>query len=102
MHPGEYFHFDLVNGLKCIIIDNNLLLANHDTVEIDILINVDGLPIFSKSTSKQLWVILGMIRGIPGLENVLFIIGLYYGFEKPTGGPNTFLRALVNDLSDLF
>ena len=43
-----------------------------------------------------------MIRGIPGLENVFFIIGLYYGFEKPSGGPNTFLRALVNDLIDLF
>lgn len=99
--PGEYFHFDLVNGLKGII-DNNLLPANHDTVEIEIFINVDGLPILKKSTSKQLWVILGMIRGIPSLENVPFIIGIYYGFEKPTGGPNKFLRSLVNDLSDLF
>lgn len=99
--PGENFHFDLVNGLKGII-GNNLLPANHDTVEIEIFINVDGLPILKKSTSKQLWVILGMIRGIPSLENVPFIIGIYYGFEKPTGGPNKFLRSLVNDLSDLF
>jgi hypothetical protein len=30
--PGEYFHFDLVNGLKGII-DNNLLPANHDTID---------------------------------------------------------------------
>jgi hypothetical protein len=53
MHPGEYYHFDLINGLKGVI-DINLLPANHVTVEIEILINVDGLPIFSKSTSKQL------------------------------------------------
>lgn len=84
------------------LIDKTFLPVNRIGIEIKILINVDGLPIFSKSTCKQFWVILGMIRGIPGLENVPFIIGIYYGVKKPTSGPNNFLRALVNDLKEVF
>ncbi len=93
MHPGEYFHFDLLNGLKGVI-DNTLLPESRIPIQIEILINVDGLPIFSKSTLKQLWVILGMIRGIPGLEHVPFIIGIYYGLEQPTGALIPFWRHL--------
>lgn len=100
MHPGEYYHFDLLNGLK-VAIDKKILPRNRNAIEIEIIINVDGLPIFSNSTSKQLWVILGIIRGIDGLEKYPFIIGIYFGLEKPTGGPNTFLRALVNDIKDV-
>ena len=99
--PWRKFPFDLFNGLKGVI-DNKLLPGNRIAIDIEILKNVDGLPIFSKSTSKQLLVILGMIRGIPGFGSAPFIIGIYYGLEKPTGGPNTFLRALVNDLKEIF
>jgi hypothetical protein len=35
-------------------------------------------------------------------RNVPFIIGIYYGVGKPTGGPNKFLRALVNDVVIFF
>ncbi|XP_045027914.1 uncharacterized protein LOC116933685 [Daphnia magna] len=100
MHPGEYYHFDLLNGLK-VVTDKKILPRNRNAIEIEIIINVDGLPIFSNSTSKQLWVILGIISGIDGLEKYPFIIGIYFSLEKPTGGPNTFLRALVNDIKDV-
>ncbi|EFX84652.1 hypothetical protein DAPPUDRAFT_99620 [Daphnia pulex] len=51
MHPGEYYHFDLLNGLKGAI-DKKCLprIRNAISIEIEILINVDGLPIFSNST----------------------------------------------------
>ncbi|EFX77830.1 hypothetical protein DAPPUDRAFT_105781 [Daphnia pulex] len=102
MHPGEYYHFGLLNGLKGAI-DKKCLprIRNAISIEFEILINVDGLPIFSNSTSKQLWIILGIIRGIDGLEKYHFIIGIYFGLENPTGGPNTFLRAFVNDIKDV-
>jgi hypothetical protein len=102
MHPGEYYHFGLLNGLKGAI-DKKCLprIRNAISIEIEILINVDGLPIFSNSTSKQLWIILGIIRGIDGLEKYHFIIGIYFGLENPRGGPNTFLRAFVNDIKDV-
>ena len=99
-HPDEYYHFDLLNALKGAI-NKKFLPTNQAAIEIEIMINVDGLPIFSKSTSKQFWVILGIIRGIDGLEKNPFIIGIYYGLEKPTMGPNTFLRALINDIKDI-
>ncbi|KAI9562442.1 hypothetical protein GHT06_009872 [Daphnia sinensis] len=75
MHPGEYYHFDLLNGLK-VAIDKKILPRNRNAIEIEIIINVDGLPKFSNSTSKQLWVISGIISGIDGLEKYPFIIGI--------------------------
>ena len=97
MHPGEYFGFGILSGLS-----NVLSLAVHfESLSIEILINVDGLPIFSNSTSKQLWVILGLVRGINGLEKIPFIIAIYFGLEKPVGGPNSFLRGMVDELKDL-
>lgn len=42
-----------------------------------------------------------MIRGIAGLEKTPFVIGIYYGLEKPIGGPNTFLRAFIDDMKIL-
>ena len=97
MHPGEYFGFGILSGLS-----NVLSLAVHfESLSIEILINVDGLPIFSNSTSKKLWVILGLVRGINGLEKIPFIIAIYFGLEKPVGGPNSFLRGMVDELKDL-
>lgn len=60
-----------------------------------ITINVDGLPL-SKSSSQQFWPILGLI--LP-YDNV-FIIGFYYGYEKPINS-NDFLKQFVNEAKDM-
>ncbi|KZS04651.1 Uncharacterized protein APZ42_032358 [Daphnia magna] len=64
------------------LIQDRFLPVIRTAIAIEILINVDGLPIFSKSTLKQLWVILGMIRGIAGLVKTPFVIGVKYHSGK--------------------
>ena len=62
VNPGQYFHFGLQNYLEKVVsvpIENVL----------EIMINIDGIPI-SKSSGSQLWPILAMIKngikkGIP-------------------------------------
>ena len=51
MHPGEYFHFDFLNALKDVI-NKKFLLTNHLSIEIEILINVDGLPMAASLPAK--------------------------------------------------
>ncbi len=98
MHPGEYFGFGILVGLQSVL---SIVVDQLKSLSIEIVINVDGLPIFSNSTSKQLWVILGLIRGIKGVEKIPFIIAIYFGLQKPVGGPNSFLRGMVDELKDL-
>lgn len=47
---------------------------------IEILINIDGIPI-SKSSGDQFWPILGKIGN--GRNQKVFTIGLYCGIAKP-------------------
>ena len=96
MHPGEYFHFGILAGLEQVF---SLIVFPPHTFFLEI--NIDGLPIFSKSTGKQLWVILAVVRNLNSLKKIPFIIGIYFGLEKPVGGPNTFLRAFVTELKYL-
>jgi hypothetical protein len=72
--PGNYYHFGLVNGLKYVLQKSNIIANN-----IDIQINVDGLPLFNSST-KGFWVVLGKVIQIP---QSVFVIGIYYGLNKP-------------------
>lgn len=82
--PGMYYHFGLLTNVL------NILTSTKDNIDCaKIMINVDGLPL-SKSSSQQFWPILGSI--VP-YENV-FIIGLYYGNEKPKNA-NDFLKDFV-------
>ena len=64
-------------------------------------VNVDGFPIFRNSAKKQLWVILGFVRSVNGLEKIPFIIAIYFGLEKPVGEPNQFLRGTVEEFKIL-
>lgn len=57
--------------------------------------NIDGLPL-SKSSQQQFWPILGSV--IP-YGNV-FMIGLYYGYEKPKD-INDFLKDFVNKATEI-
>lgn len=93
VEPGIYYHFGLQ---QCI---ENLLLKTHNHLTsnccIEILINIDGLPI-AKSTSSQLYPILCCIFTTYNVE----IVGIYHGQEKPKNA-NVFLKDLVDDINNL-
>lgn len=57
------------------------------------VIGIDGLPL-AKSSSSQLWPILGYLRP---LKNKVFPIGIYWDYEKPKDS-NEFLREFVNEI----
>lgn len=94
VHPGHYFHLGIVKGLNIVL--NDVIRSNKSLELIDIFVNMDGLPI-SSSTGGQFWVILGAVRGFHGLEKKVFVIGIYYSQEKPSG-PNTFLKEFVSEM----
>ncbi|KYM97711.1 hypothetical protein ALC62_11613 [Cyphomyrmex costatus] len=92
VEPGIYYHF----GLEYCI--NNLLLKNGNDLTsncIEILLNIDGLPI-AKSTNSQLYPILCCIFSTSNVE----IVGIYHGNAKPNDA-NVFLTDLVNDINNL-
>lgn len=102
MPPGEYFSFGVLAGLRTVLSFISFPPATEsESIYIEIAINVDGLPIFSNSSNKQLWVILGLVRNVKGVEKIPFIIAIYFGLEKPVGGPNTFLQGMVDELKIL-
>jgi len=88
--PGIYYHFGIKKGIKRY---SSILTTNE---EIKIAIGIDGLPI-SKSSSGQLWPILGYI--IPYRKHV-FPVGIYYGNEKPQDS-NDFLSDFITEIIDL-
>lgn len=87
--PGQYFHF----GLKEILMKK--IRPEHSNV-LELVIGIDGLPI-SNSSKSQFWPILGFIK--PD-KNDVFMIGLYWGNEKPDDS-NEFLRKFVDEVVDL-
>jgi hypothetical protein len=93
---GQYYHI----GVKNSVISQ---LQSHpnafeDLQEILLLINIDGLPIF-KSSSGQLWPILGMIEHKSFREP--FVIALFYGVKKPTNAAE-YLSFFVREIQDLY
>lgn len=87
--PGYYHHFGLKNCLKRLIIQCNpvkLMCANC----IEVFINIDGLPL-AKSSSSQVYPILcSLIVNV----NVVDMIGIYHGYDKPKD-PNIFCLILL-------
>ncbi|XP_068989263.1 uncharacterized protein [Neodiprion pinetum] len=91
VHPGKYIHLGLARGL------NQLLVKYSSEIDTDIelAIGIDGFPI-SKSSRGSLWPILGSIVGF----NDVFMIGAYYGNEKP-GVAGDFMRDFIQEAKDL-
>lgn len=86
--PGEYFHFGLENCVHTLLqacVQDKLL----DSIEI--LVNVDGLPLFKSSGSTFYPILVSLY----GYKNVNFA-GLYYGNSKPHNA-NSFLREFVDE-----
>lgn len=94
VHPGNYFHFGIRASLECHLKKFGLKLPTN----IQIGVNIDGLPI-SKSSSSQLYPILGVIS-CSILGKSVFLIGLYHGLEKPEDF-NIFLLDFVEEAIDL-
>lgn len=91
---GEYHHFGILSGITRVL--NNIPL-NKIPNNIEMFVNIDGLPI-AKSSGSQFWPILGEIRGI-GCRKP-FLIGLYHGNSKPLE-PNEYLEDFLADVHEL-
>ena len=76
---GQYFHFGVKNAI-CLILSKLQHLNNLSTGTLFMKLNIDGLPIFNKST-HQFWPILGIVES---LSSRPFVIGLFYGKNKPS------------------
>lgn len=95
VEPGNYIHFGLEHNLKMLV--NNY--SFNDINELNLLVNVDGLPLF-KSSSGQVIPILVTIINIPHLKKTVLPVGLYYGLEKPND-MNMFLDSFITEIVEL-
>lgn len=77
VEPGHYSHIGLARNLRYICEKMKECITN-----IELLINVDGLPLF-KSSCNELWPILGKIINVPSVKSIIFPIGIYCGPGKP-------------------
>lgn len=90
VEPGFYSHIGIEEGIL-----NYLKTSVNIMNTIQILVNIDGLPI-SKSGSSELWPILGLIYK----SNFVFLIGLYHGYQKPSD-IFAFLNDFIEEASNL-
>lgn len=91
--PGKYFHYGLENALIDILKTVHLNTVPED---IEININIDGLPL-TKSSKSQFYPILGEIY--PRIAQP-FVIGTYHGYSKPDC-PNEFLKDFIEEYISL-
>ena len=95
MCGGEYYHFGMSEGIKHILStepDLDILTKN-----IQIQLNMDGLPLF-RSSSSQFWPILARLVNV-GMDTP-FIVGLFYGNSKPSNVAD-YLKPLIDELTIL-
>jgi len=91
IEPGQYYHFGVENCIK------NLICYSNDfpkSTEIELAINIDGLPL-AKSSGSQVYPIL--CRLIKVHSNV-DMIGIYHGYAKPKE-VNCYLKDFVEDIT---
>lgn len=88
VYPGYYWHNSLESGILEFLKYKDHLI--NGTIEL--VINIDGLPI-SKSSGSQLWPILGSVFGFKDV----FIVGIYHGNSKKPESANLFLERLVEE-----
>lgn len=91
--PGRYYHFGLSHCVEKLV---ETVQSFHDLQIIEIIINIDGLPL-SKSSGSQVYPILCSL--VNNYSNV-GIIGIYHGYEKPANA-NRFLQSFVKEAQDL-
>ena len=72
---GQYIYLGIEHGVRQVL--SNYPSLQEKMKSIDLMINVDGLPLF-KSSNAQFWPILGSFDGFH-----VFVIALFYGESKP-------------------
>lgn len=87
---GVYVHY----GIKSALTDY-LVVNQHNLPSITLDFGIDGLPLF-KSSSKQVWPILGSIIN----TNYVFLVGVYEGTSKPYCS-NKFLAEFISELNTI-
>ncbi|XP_061902017.1 uncharacterized protein LOC133649199 [Entelurus aequoreus] len=92
---GNYHHFGILSSLNATLSRYAKTLAEGMTLGLQI--NIDGLPLF-KSSTVQLWPILGLLVTVPTKEPV--VIGAYCGPKKPSSATE-FLSDFVTELHEL-
>ena len=70
---GDYYYVGIEKG----IVQQLLYMPNHQSREIKLSVNVDGLPLF-KSSKTSVWPILGKFDG-----SSVFTIAAFCGINKP-------------------
>ncbi|XP_043468219.1 uncharacterized protein LOC122502304 isoform X1 [Leptopilina heterotoma] len=91
VHPGVYYHFGLSTGIEEILTK----YYNKPLSNIKLKVGIDGVPL-AKSSRAQFWPILASIHPFPDI----FLIGVYYGHEKPTY-EEEFLEDFITEVEDL-
>lgn len=86
--PGRYVHFGLFRGLQ--LFNEYITLS-----EVNVRLNIDGVHVFESSVAG-FWPILGDIQELP---NSVFIIGLYYGQQKPDSAAD-FLKEMLEEINE--
>ena len=92
---GNYHHFGILSSLRATLNKQVKILTEGMTIGLQI--NIDGLPLF-KSSTLQLWPILGLLVTVPMKEPV--VIGAYCGLKKPSSATE-FLSDFVTELQEL-
>lgn len=89
----EFIYFGIKGNLeKCV---NTKL---HETNDIDLLINIDGVPLF-KSSRKQLWPILCQVFSDYNCYKP-FPVAIYCGNNKPSD-VELYLKKFIEEVNDL-
>ncbi|XP_032690649.1 uncharacterized protein LOC116853628 isoform X2 [Odontomachus brunneus] len=94
VEPGRYYHFGISNCVENLIQKSQHHFQNIQLIEI--IINIDGLPLF-KSSGSQVYPILCSL--VTNYTNV-GIIGIYHGYQKPADA-NHFLQNFVKEAQNL-
>lgn len=93
VEPGVYWHY----GLKKLI-DTLLNSAVDLPKSLDILVNIDGLPI-SASSPANIWPILVTITNL--VIKKPFIVGIYYHERTKPKNITEYLKDFVEDLKEM-
>ncbi|KAF0732237.1 Uncharacterized protein FWK35_00018847, partial [Aphis craccivora] len=91
---GKYCHFGLKKAVHSIILALKLEIGSIK--EINLTLNIDGLPI-SRSNQSCFWpIMISELR----LKQKVFIVGVFHGYGKPKC-PNEYLEEFISELVPL-
>ncbi|KAB0805115.1 hypothetical protein PPYR_02085 [Photinus pyralis] len=95
---GSFYYFGISDTL------NNLLLQLKYTIPvntplIEIIVNIDGLPLTSSSNSS-LWPILIKIDSLLHIKNYVVMVAVFHGYSKPSSA-NEFLKDFIDEAVNL-